>query len=157
MSLFPANSIGMCYFTSYHLFIGGAVDKASMPRFGGNMRRLIALLCLAVVLSGCAAAPEQQRNALLGAGVGAGVGALIGSAAGGPPGGWAGAAIGAATGGVIGYLIRPEGCYFRNARGELWQDPCEEARTRAEACFYGRGPDGIEQVECPYVKRRRGA
>jgi hypothetical protein len=120
------------------------------------MRRLIAVVCAAIFLSGCAAAPPEQRNALIGAGVGAGVGALIGSAAGGPPAAWAGAAIGAAAGGLVGYLIRPEGCYFRNVRGELWQVPCEEARTRAEACFYGRGPDGIEQVECPYLKRRRG-
>ena len=121
------------------------------------MRGVIATICIAGVLSGCAAAPDQQRNALIGAGVGAGVGALVGSATGGPPGAWAGAAIGAATGGFIGYLIRPEGCYFRNSRGELWQVPCEEARTRAEACFVGRGPDGLEQVECPYLRRRRGA
>jgi hypothetical protein len=121
------------------------------------MRGFIAVLCMAVILSGCAAAPDEQRNALIGAGVGAGVGALIGSATGGPAGGWAGAAIGAATGGVIGYLIRPEGCYFRNSRGELWRVPCEEARTRTEACFYGRGPDGLAQVECPYMRRRRGS
>jgi hypothetical protein len=120
------------------------------------MRGMIVAVCAAIFLSGCASAPDyqQQRNALIGAGVGAGVGALIGSATGGPPGAWAGAAIGAATGGVVGYLIRPEGCYFRNRRGELWQVPCEEARG-AEGCFYGRAPDGLEQVECPYLRRRR--
>jgi hypothetical protein len=135
----------------------GLRSKKYKTALGGDMRGFIAALCMAIVLSGCAAAPDRQRNALIGAGVGAGVGALIGSAAGGPPGGWAGAAIGAATGGFVGYLIRPEGCYFHNSRGETWQVPCEEARTRAAACFYARGPDGLEQVECPYLKRRRGA
>ena len=121
------------------------------------MRGLFVAICMAIILSGCAAAPPEQRNALLGATVGAGVGAVIGSAAGGPPGGWAGAAAGAVVGGFVGYMIRPEGCYFRNRRGELWQVPCEEARARAEACFHGRTPDGVEVMQCPYTRGRRGA
>ena len=119
------------------------------------MRGLIAAICIAILLSGCAAAPPEQRNALIGATLGAGVGAAIGTAAGGPTGTWAGAAAGAVVGGIIGYVIRPEGCYYRNKRGELWQVPCDEARSRAEACFRGRGPDGVEQVECPYMRRHR--
>jgi len=119
------------------------------------MRGLIAAICVAILLSGCAAAPPEQRNALLGATVGAGVGAAIGSAAGGPTGMWAGVAAGAVVGGVVGYLIRPEGCYLRNSRGETWQVPCDEVRSRGEACFRGRGPDGVEQVECPYMRRHR--
>ena len=94
------------------------------------MRGLFVAICLAIVLSGCAGAPPEQRNALIGATLGAGVGAAIGSVTGGPPGAWTGAAIGFAAGGLIGYIIRPEGCYFRNRRGELWQVPCEEARAR---------------------------
>ena len=119
------------------------------------MRGLFVAICMAIVLSGCAAAPPEQRNALLGATVGAGVGAAIGAAAGGPVGGWTGAAVGAGVGGIVGYLIRPEGCYFQNRRGELWQVPCDEARARGMACFRGRGPDGVEQVECPYMRRHR--
>lgn len=135
------------------------LGSAKYTRYlGGKMRGLIAVICMAIALAGCASAPDQQRNAYIGAGVGAGVGALIGASTGGPPGAWAGAAIGAATGSVIGYLIRPEGCYFRNNRGELWQVPCEEARVRGEAaCFYGRGLDGLQQIECPYLRRRRAA
>jgi len=116
------------------------------------MRGLIAVICTAILLAGCASAPQEQRNALLGAAVGAGVGAAIGSAAGNTV---AGAVVGGVVGGVVGYLIRPEGCYFRNNRGELWQVPCEEARTRAAACFYGRSPDGVETMMCPYGRDRR--
>src|SRR5262249_117594 len=83
---------------------------------GGNMRGLIAVICTALLLAGCGSAPQEQRNALLGAAVGAGVGAAIGSATGNT---LAGAAVGGVVGGVVGYLIRPEGCYFRNNRGEL--------------------------------------
>jgi len=119
------------------------------------MRGLFAAICIAIFLSGCAAAPPEQRNALLGATVGAGVGAAIGAVAGGPVGGWTGAAVGAGVGGIVGYLIRPEGCYFQNRRGELWQVPYDEARARGMACFRGRGPDGVEQVECPYMRRHR--
>ena len=44
------------------------------------MQRLFCVALAAVMLSGCAAMPDQQRNALVGAAAGAGVGALIGSA-----------------------------------------------------------------------------
>jgi len=117
---------------------------------GGKMWRFLVVALAAVVLSGCAAAPERDRNTLIGAGVGAGVGALIGSASGGPPGAWVGAAIGAASGGAIGYLVRPEGCYIQNRRGELWQVPCHGRTVRAPACFVGNEISGLRQVPCPY-------
>jgi uncharacterized protein YcfJ len=117
---------------------------------GDKMLRFLVVALAAVVLSGCAAAPERDRNTLIGAGVGAGVGALIGSASGGPPGAWVGAAIGAASGGAIGYLVRPEGCYIRNQRGELWQVPCHGRIVRASACFVGNEISGRRQVPCPY-------
>jgi uncharacterized protein YcfJ len=87
----------------------------------------------AIMLSGCASAPERDRNIVIGAGVGAGVGALVGSASGVPSGAWAGAAIGAVSGGVIGSLVRREVCYLQNRRGEPWQVPCStltEGRAR---------------------------
>lgn len=112
------------------------------------MRRLLVVAMAALMLSGCAASPERDRNIMIGAGVGAGVGALIGSASGGPPGGWAGAAIGAVSGGVIGSLVRREACYIRNRRGEFWQVPCEAPRARSEACFVGSSPWNVSQVPC---------
>jgi len=93
------------------------------------MRGLLVVMAAALMLSGCAASPQRDRNALIGAGVGAGVGALIGSAAGGPPAMWAGAAIGAVTGGVVGSLVKDQACYYRNKRGELWQVPCDDPRV----------------------------
>ena len=112
------------------------------------MRALLVVAAAAIMLSGCASAPEQDRNILIGAGVGAGVGALIGSASGGPPGGWAGAAVGAAAGGVVGALVKGNACYFRNKRGELWQVPCEDPRVRSEACFVGSAIGGLSEVPC---------
>jgi len=112
------------------------------------MRGLPVVAMAAIMLSGCASAPERDRNIMIGAGVGAGVGALIGSATGGPPGGWAGAAIGAVSGGVIGSLVRHEACYIRNRRGELWQVPCHDPRIRSEACFVGNSPGGLSEVPC---------
>jgi uncharacterized protein YcfJ len=108
------------------------------------------VILAAIIVSGCAATPppDQTRNILIGAGVGAGVGAIIGSASGGPPGGWAGAAIGAATGGAVGSLVRPEACYMRNRRGEIWQVTCEDRRPMPEACFVGYSPDVLRQVPC---------
>jgi len=88
------------------------------------MRAALVFL-VALTLTGCAAAPERDRNIAIGAGVGAGVGTIIGSASGGgPPAIWAGAAIGAVSGGVIGSLVRHKVCYFRNRHDEYWQVPC---------------------------------
>lgn len=120
-----------------------------MRRRGINMRGAIIAVCTATLLSGCGSMPDQQRNTLIGIGVGAGVGALIGSAV--ATGGGsiaAGAAIGGVTGGVIGSLIRPDACYFTNRRGELWQIPCGHRPAGAVACFYGKGPGSLEQVDC---------
>jgi len=114
------------------------------------MRVFIVVAFAAMMLSGCAAMPDRDRNTLIGAGVGAGVGALIGSAVGGPAGTAVGATIGGTTGGVVGYLIRPEGCYFRNKRGELWQVPCEDRVVRSEACFAGHRHGELQQVSCQY-------
>ena len=70
------------------------------------MRGLLGVALAAILLSGCAAAPDRDRYIMIGSGaaIGAGVGAIIGHAAGGPPGGWAGAAIGAASGAIGGAL-----------------------------------------------------
>lgn len=114
------------------------------------MRASLVVICAAILLSGCGAMPEQQRNTLIGIGVGAGVGALVGSAVATGPGAIAaGAVIGGATGGVIGSLIKPDACYFTNRRGELWQIPCGFRPPGAIACFYGKGPGAVEQVPCP--------
>ena len=86
------------------------------------MMRFLGVVVATAVLSGSAAASEFERNILIGAGLGAGVGALIGSATGGPAGAAVGAAM-AASAGVIVFLIRPDGCFIRNRRGELWQVP----------------------------------
>ena len=121
-----------------------------MRSWGANMQKMLAIALAAAMLSGCAAMPDEQRNALLGAASGAGVGALIGSATGGGPGAIAaGAVIGGAAGGIVGYLIRPEGCYFRNTRGELWRVPCEYTPRTRQACFVGTGPSALQQVDCP--------
>jgi hypothetical protein len=44
---------------------------------------------------------------------------------------------------------RPDGCYFQNKRGELWQVPCEPRRVTPEACFISKGGN-LEQVPCPF-------
>ena len=112
------------------------------------MRVFLAIISAAILLSGCAATPERDRNIALGIGIGAGAGALIGSATAGPTGVWPGAAIGGAAGGLIGSLIRNEACYLRNNRGELWQVPCDGPRVKAHGCFIG--PDGATQGNCPH-------
>ena len=113
------------------------------------MQRLLGSVAVATVaLTGPAAASEFERNVFTGAVVGAGVGALIGSATG--PGAAVGAAIGGAAGGVIVFLIRPDGCFIQNQRGELWQVPCRGRTVRgASACFIGNELSGLHQVSCP--------
>ena len=112
------------------------------------MRGLIVVALAATMLSACAAMPDRDRNILIGTGVAAGVGALIGSATSGPPGAWAGAAVGAAVGGVVGSLFKDGACYIRNRRGEIWQVPCSDQRTRAEACFVGGSFGSLTEVPC---------
>jgi hypothetical protein len=114
------------------------------------MRRFLVIASAAVVLSGCGSVPERDRNILIGTGVGAGVGAAIGSATGNL---LLGAAIGGATGGVVGYLIRPEGCYYRNRQGELWQVSCEGKFAGNAACYVGNDIVGLRQVPCPHARR----
>jgi hypothetical protein len=113
------------------------------------MQRFLGVALATVVLSGSAAASEFERNVFLGAGVAAGVGALIGSAAGGPAGALAGAAIGGGAGGLIVFLIRPDGCYIQNQRGEIWQISCQRAIRGASACYVGNELSGLRQVSCP--------
>ena len=113
------------------------------------MVRFLGVVAVTAVLSGSAAASEFERNILIGAGLGAGVGALIGSATGGPAGAAVGAAIGGASAGVIVFLIRPDGCFIRNGRGELWQVPCHGRTVRASACFVGNEIAGLRPVPCP--------
>jgi hypothetical protein len=88
---------------------------------------------------------EQDRRTWFGAGAGAGAGALIGSAAGGP---LVGAAVGGAVGGTIAYFIRPEGCFYRNRRGEFWQVPCEDKIIGRPTCYIGNDVKGYEPVDC---------
>jgi hypothetical protein len=44
---------------------------------------------------------------------------------------------------------RPDGCYIRNNRGELWQVSCEPRRATPAACFISKGGN-LEQVPCPF-------
>ena len=115
---------------------------------GAKMQRFLGVALTTVLLSGSAAASDFERNVLLGAGLGAGVGALIGST-GGPGGAVVGAAIGGASAGMIVFLIRPDGCYFQNRRGELWQTSCQRAVRSAYACYVGNELSGLHQVACP--------
>jgi hypothetical protein len=113
------------------------------------MKRLLGVAVATALLSGSALASDFERNVLIGAGLGAGIGALIGSATGGPAGAAVGAAIGGTSAGVIVFLIRPDGCYIQNRRGELWQVPCHGRTVRASACFIGNELSGLRPVACP--------
>jgi hypothetical protein len=118
------------------------------------MRAFFGLVLAALLLSGCASMPDHQRNSILGAGIGAGVGALVGTATGaGPLAIAAGAVIGGATGGIIAAYAGPQGCFFRNRRGELWKVPCEDPRIKAEGCFMG-SPRSLQEVYCPWRHKR---
>lgn len=108
--------------------------------------RWLALIFIAGLLSGCA--NQVERNTLTGAAIGAGVGALIGSASG-PGGTGIGAVVGGVAGGTIGYLVRPEGCFILNRRGEVWRVPCDGRRIAADACYMGNEIIGYRQVSCP--------
>jgi hypothetical protein len=114
------------------------------------MRILLVALLVPSLLSGCT---TVDRNTLTGATVGAGAGALIGLA-GGPSGPAIGAAIGAGVGGAIGYLVRPDGCFVLNRRGEVWRVPCDGRTVRADACYMGNDVRGFRQVDCPAGRYR---
>ena len=113
--------------------------------------RVVAVSLAAAMLTGCASMPDQQKTDLLAAAVGAGAGALIGSSipTTGPGAIIVGAVVGGAAGGIIGAYITPRGCFFRNARGELWRVPCEVTPPKSKACYIG-SPGALEEVECPY-------
>jgi hypothetical protein len=114
------------------------------------MRRVLAILLLSGFLAGCGSMPERDRAFVIGTGVGAGVGAVIGSATAGPPGAWIGAGVGGGAGGAVASIIRPEACYLRNRRGELWQVPCEGRQAKlAEVCYASGWFGSLEPVPCP--------
>ena len=121
------------------------------------MGRFVVVALVATVLSGCGAVPDRDRNTVMGSAAGAGVGALVGSATGGPPAAWLGAAVGGAAGGVIGFLIRPDGCYIQYQNGELWQVDCNDREVRAAGCYVGNEIWGLREVPCPYRPHRRPA
>jgi hypothetical protein len=119
-------------------------------KMGAKMRRFLGVAVVTVILTGSAAASELERNVFFGTALGAGFGAAIGTAAGGPAGTLIGAAVGGGAGGLITFLVRPDGCYMRNQRGELWQVPCHGRLVRgASACFVGNEVRGLQQVPCP--------
>jgi len=109
---------------------------------GVTLVRFLSFAFATVLLTAPAAASDFDRQVLLGVALGASVGALAGAGV--------GAAIGGVSGGVIAALIRPEGCYIRNRRGELWQVPCQGPTGRgASACYVGNDISGLRQVSCP--------
>jgi hypothetical protein len=121
------------------------------------MRTVILVILVGALLAGCASMPDQQKRALIGVGIGAGIGALVGSAVASGPGAIAvGAVVGSAAGGIIAAYAKPEGCFFRNKRGELWQVPCSYAPRGPAACFIGRAPDGLQKIDCPRGFAYRG-
>ena len=113
------------------------------------MRRFLGVALATVVLTGSAAASDFDRQVFFGTLLGAGFGAAVGTA-GGPAGTAIGAAVGAGAGGAVAFLMRPDGCFIRNRRGELWQVPCRGPIVRgASACFVGSEVRGLQQVACP--------
>jgi hypothetical protein len=113
-----------------------------MRSSGGEMiTRLVTIASATFLFAASASASDFDRQVLSGALLGAGVGALAG--------GGVGAAIGGAAGGVAAFLIRPDGCYIQNRRGELWRVPCQGPVVRASACYIGNEIGGVRQVSCP--------
>ena len=117
-------------------------DHPVVQLLGEMMKRFFGVALATVILSGSAAASDFDRQVFYGIAVGAGIGA----AAGGP----IGAAIGGASGGVIAFVIRPDGCYIQNRRGELWQVPCYRPIRGVSACYIGGELTGLRQVSCPW-------
>lgn len=113
------------------------------------MGRFLGIAIVTIILTGSAAAQELERKVFIGTALGAGLGAAIGAATGGPAGTWIGAAVGGASGGLIAFLVRPDGCYIRNQRGELWQISCQRVIRGASACYVGNEVRGLTQVPCP--------
>jgi hypothetical protein len=121
------------------------------------MRSFLALALITALLSGCGSIPERNHNTILGSAAGAGAGALVGMGVGGPPAAWLGAGVGSVAGGVIGYLIRPEGCFVQYQNGELWQVDCKDQPVRETGCYVGNEIIGLQKVACPYRPQRRPA
>jgi hypothetical protein len=87
------------------------------------MRNLLAIAALALLLTGCETA--RQDNALGGALIGGAAGGVIGGVATNSVGGaLAGGVIGAAAGGIIADAARPGRCYTRTASGRLRRVRC---------------------------------
>src|SRR5262249_23062655 len=105
------------------------------------MKRFFGVALATVILSGSAAASDFDRQVFYGIAVGAGIGAAAGGAI--------GAAVGGVSGGAIAYIIRPDGCYIQNRRGELWRVPCYRVVRGASACYIGNELGGLRQVNCP--------
>jgi hypothetical protein len=117
------------------------------------MRAFIGVVMAALLLSGCASMSDHQRNSIAAAAAGAGLGAAIGFATAGTGVAIAaGAVAGGATAGVLAGYATPQGCFFRNKRGELWKVPCEDPRIKAEACFTG-SPGALTEVHCPWHRK----
>ncbi len=47
------------------------------------------------------------------------------------------------------YLIRPDGCFIENAKGENWQVPCDDLPAMATGCYVGNDIRGLHEVQCP--------
>jgi len=106
------------------------------------MIKFLGIALAGVLLATPAVASDFDRQVFFGAVLGAGIGA----AAGGP----VGAAIGGASGGMVAFLIRPDGCFIRNRRGELWRVPCQGPIVRGvSACYVGNEVTGLRQIDCP--------
>ena len=88
------------------------------------MRNLLAIAALALLLTGCETA--RQDNAFGGALIGGAAGGIIGGVATNSVGGaLAGGVIGAAAGGIIADATRPGRCYVRTESGRLRRVRCQ--------------------------------
>jgi osmotically inducible lipoprotein OsmB len=69
--------------------------------------KYLAVILLAVSLSGCVGMSRQQQSTLSGGAIGAGGGALLGGISGGSPA--VGAVLGGAAGALTGYILGDQG------------------------------------------------
>jgi osmotically inducible lipoprotein OsmB len=77
--------------------------------------RYLAVVLLALSLSGCYGMSRQQQSTLSGGAIGAGGGALLGGVSGGSPA--VGAVLGGAAGALTGYILGDQGPRHRYRRG----------------------------------------
>ncbi len=93
------------------------------------MKKLILVGASLLALSACT---PMEQGASVGAATGAVVGGVTtGSVVGAGVGAAVGAGVGAITGAVAGELLgrnanNPDMCYYRDRRGELYQDACPQ-------------------------------